>query len=72
MVNDRPYSYQKADDNIEFDIMVPKGESRYINIEYENEYDILSINISKEDLRINRLRRLSDYRDMRISKSLAG
>jgi hypothetical protein len=72
VVDDMPYPYKKANNQIEFDILIPKGESRHISIEYENELDIPSINISKEDARVNRLRRLSDYRDMKLSKNSAG
>jgi hypothetical protein len=72
MVDDISHFYQRANDSIELDILLPQGESRHINIECENQPDISSIDISKKDLRINRLRGFSDYRDMRLSRSFVG
>jgi hypothetical protein len=71
-VDGRPYPYQTGGDGIELHISVPGGQSRHISIEYENELDLSSIVISKDDAQINRLRRISDFRDMKLSKNWAG
>jgi hypothetical protein len=71
-VDDQQYSYKKSEKDLMLEVCLPAGESRHIVVEYENSLDLASIDISKSDARVNRLRRLSDYRDMTLSKNVAG
>lgn len=71
-VDERPYLYEKSDKGLLLEIFIPAGESRHVFIEYENDLSISSIDISKNDPRINRLRKLSDFRDLTLSKSVLG
>jgi len=71
-VDGQPFSYKKYGNNLILEVFVPAGESRNVVIEYENSLDISSIDVSKNDPRINRLRKLSDFRDMTLSKNFVG
>ncbi|MFC1888622.1 hypothetical protein ACFL4G_02585 [Thermodesulfobacteriota bacterium] len=65
-------NYHKSNDDLSLAITVPPGESRLIEIEYRNDLDLASIELTKDDLRIYLLRRLSDFRDNTLSKSTLG
>jgi hypothetical protein len=71
-VDGQPCFYEKSDKFLLLEIFIPAGESRHIVIEYDNDLDISSIDISKKDPRVNRLRKLSDFRDMTLSKNIFG
>jgi hypothetical protein len=71
-VDGESYLYQRNDSEITVEVAIPAGESRLTDIPYENDLDIASVDISKDDLRVNILRKLSDCRDMRLSTNLIG
>jgi len=71
-IDGQTYSYKKSGNNIVLEIFVPSKESRHIIIEYENDLYIPAIDISKNNPRINRLRKISDFRDMTLSRSAIG
>jgi len=71
-VDGEPYSHERANNNLILKLSIPKGESREVFIEYENNLDLASVDISKNDPRVNRLRKLSDFRDMTLSKNVIG
>jgi len=71
-VDGQPYSYEKSNNNIRLTVTIPPGGSRLIDIEYENDLDLTSVDISKNDPRVNRLRKLSDFRDMTLSTNMLG
>jgi len=71
-VDGQPFSYKKYGNNLILEVFIPAGESRHIVIEYENSLDISSIDVSKNDPRINRLRKTSDFRDITLSKNVFG
>jgi len=71
-VDGKPHSYEISDSDLCLTLSIPSGESRFIDIEYENDFDFTSIDISKSDSRVNRLRKLSDFRDITLSKSILG
>ena len=71
-VDSKPYSYKRSGGDLSLTITIPAGESRVIDIEYENDLDLTTVDISKNDPRVNRLRKLSDFRDMTLSKSVLG
>ncbi|MFX0210565.1 MAG: hypothetical protein ACFFDT_31585, partial [Candidatus Hodarchaeota archaeon] len=71
-VNGQPYPYDRSGNGIILKIPVPEGESRHLIIKYENDLDLTCIDISKKDLRVNLLRKLSDFRDMNLSTYALG
>jgi len=71
-VNGEPYPYKRSDSNLSHTMDIPAGKSQLIDIEYANDLDLTSIDISKNDARINRLRKLSDFRDIILSKNAFG
>jgi len=71
-VDGESYSYERANDKLILKLSIPKGESREVFIEYENNLDLASVDISKNDPRVNRLRKVSDFRDMTLSKNVFG
>lgn len=66
------YPHKRSNSDLSLKITIPAGESRTIDIEYENNLDLTSIDISKNDPRVNRLRKLSDLRDITLSKNVLG
>jgi hypothetical protein len=71
-VDGKPHAYQVVDGDLSIQLAIPGGESRLIDIVYENDLDSNLIDISKKDPHINRLRKLSDFRDLVLSKNMAG
>ena len=53
-------------------LKVPAGQERHVQIEYGSGLDVSAIDISKPSWRINSLRRISDCRDLVLSKSILG
>jgi hypothetical protein len=68
----KPYPYQSTNNEITITITIPAGKSCLIDIEYENDLDLGSIDVSKKDLRVNLLREFSDFRDMTLSTNVIG
>jgi hypothetical protein len=66
------YPYQKTGDYISIKVSIPPGTSRVIEVEYQNELNLLPIEISKTNLRVSLLRKLSDFRDMTFSRNIFG
>jgi hypothetical protein len=71
-INGTDASYERGDEKLILKVEIPGGESCEIFIEYENDLEIESMDISKEDPRVNRLRRISDFRDITLSKNFLG
>lgn len=67
-VNGRSHPYERSGADLFCRISIPPGETRLIDIEYENDLNLDSIDISKNDSRVNRLRRFSDFRDLILTK----
>ena len=53
-VNDKSYPFEKSGDDLFFSMTIPPGETRLINIEYENDLHLGAIDISKRDLKFMR------------------
>jgi len=53
-------------------VPVPAGGSRHLAIEYRNDLNLAVVDISKNDLHVALLRRLSDFRDLTLSQSALG
>lgn len=71
-VDGQPYYYKRSGSDLTLEVDMPARESCHIVIEYENDLDLVSVDISKNDPHINRLRRLSDFRDMTLSRNVIG
>jgi hypothetical protein len=70
--NGKPCLATKEEGNLGFSITIPAGGSSLIEIEYKNNLYLESIDISKNDARVNRLRKLSDLRDIKLSRNVLG
>lgn len=71
-VNGVKYPHQRDGDYLSMKISIPHGESRIIEIEYQDDLNLSSVDISKNNLRVALLRKLSDFRDMTISRNPLG
>ena len=71
-MNGQPHPYERSGNDLIFSLTIPAGESRYVDITYENDLDLASIDISKNVLRVNILRRLSDFRDNALASNVLG
>jgi hypothetical protein len=71
-VNGKAHPYDQRGEDVSFSVTIPANESRLINISYDNDLDLASIEIAKSDPHINRLRRLSAFRDMTLSQYILG
>jgi hypothetical protein len=72
IIDGQKYFYKKSENNLILDVFIPAGESRHIIIEYKNDLNLELIDTSKNNLRINILRRLSDFRDITFSTNIVG
>jgi len=66
------HPYNKSARDLISTISIPAGETRHLVIEYKNDLDLASIDVSKKDSHVNRLRKLSDFRDMTLAKNVFG
>jgi hypothetical protein len=58
-----PYPYAVSDGRLRLTADVQPGQSRRIDIEYEDHFQAAQVDISRNDPHINRIRALSDFRD---------
>ncbi|MEA3226265.1 MAG: hypothetical protein U9Q07_09970, partial [Planctomycetota bacterium] len=68
----KPCQYEKSNGDISLMMTIAAGESSIVEITYENDLDLKSIDIAKSDRRVRLLRRLSDFRDLTLSRSVLG
>jgi hypothetical protein len=59
--------YRRSGDSLLFEVAVPATQSRDVVITYENDLDATRADLSKSSLRVNLLRRFSDFRDLNLS-----
>jgi hypothetical protein len=71
-IDGRPHDYSRDEKYLYFEINVPPKASKHVVIEYENDLNIKSIDTSKNGIYISLLRRISDYRDMVMSRNKIG
>ncbi len=71
-VNGAAYAYDRIDKNLILQVTLPPNMSASISIEYENDLNLTAIDVSKKDMRIALLRKLSDFRDMTLSTNALG
>lgn len=72
IVNGRPHSYERRGSRLFFKVTVGAKESAQIVIAYDNDLNVPSIDIAKNSLRVNTIRRLSDFRDLWVSRTGMG
>jgi hypothetical protein len=65
-------SYQRTETGLSFHLTVPAGQSRTVVIAYSNDLNLALVDVSKSSLRVALLRRISDFRDLRVTRSPAG
>ena len=68
-VQGQTYPYNSGKRKVFVTVDVPKGKSQRITIVYQNQFDLSSVDISKNDFRINLLRKFSDFRDLILSRN---
>jgi hypothetical protein len=66
--NGQPLSFRREGDYLSFSVFVPSGQSRNLRVEYANDWNVSSTDISKKGVRIALLRRISDFRDLTLSR----
>ena len=71
-VDGQAYAFQLRGGYLDLSVPVPVGGVRSVVIQYKNDLDLVSISTSKSSLRVYLLRRVSDYRDLTLSKYYAG
>lgn len=71
-VNGQRYAYQRSGNELRIDLPIPAGSSRQVEVRYENDLNLAAIGISKKSFRILAIRRLSDFRDNVVSKTVLG
>jgi hypothetical protein len=72
LVDGQPYPYERSTGRLRMQLQIPAGASREIAIQYTNDFDLASTDISKSSLRIQGIRRLSDFRDDVVSRTAVG
>jgi hypothetical protein len=71
-VDGQPYPYQRSGTSLLLRLPIGAGMAREIAINYDNDLNAGAIDVSRTSLRINAIRRLSDFRDNVVSKSALG
>jgi hypothetical protein len=66
------YPYQREGTTLTLQVPIDGGLTRRIEVVYANDLDIAKTDISKSSLRIQAIRRLSDFRDDVVSKTAIG
>ncbi len=67
-VDGKRYPFASAGGNLTLTVTLPAGTSRQIGIMYRNDLRRLPDDYAKYDLRVMLLRRISDFRDLTLSK----
>ena len=71
-VDGREYPFQLRGGYLDLSVSLPPGGIRSVVIQYKNDLDLASISTSKRSLRVYLLRKVSDYRDITLSKYYLG
>jgi len=67
-VDGQPHSFGRSGEHLTFSLAVPAGQSRLVEIDYENDFRLETTDISKDSLYVAALRRAADFRDMTLSR----
>jgi hypothetical protein len=71
-VDGQNLQYRLQDDSLNFSVPVPRGNSRCIAIQYQNDLVLGSIGTSKDSVVVYLVRMASDFRDNYLSKTALG
>jgi hypothetical protein len=71
-VDGQAYPYQRSGTRLLLQLPIRAGSGREIAINYDNDLNAGAIDVSRTSLRVNAIRRLSDFRDNVISKTALG
>jgi hypothetical protein len=72
LVDGQPYPYQKIGRTLRLKLPVPNGSTRRVEVKYENQMNLASVDISKHSFKIAAIRFLSDFRDNAVSDTRLG
>ena len=72
VVDGQPYPYDLQNGYLTLDIAIPKNATRVVNIEYENDLELASVDASPDSYAVWALRWSSDFRDIYLAKSKIG
>jgi len=71
-VDGRPVSFQFVGGSLQLSVAIPARESREVLIRYKNDLDLASVSVAKNSPRVYVLRKISDFRDITLSKYRVG
>jgi hypothetical protein len=71
-VDGQPYNYRLHHGYLEFSIGIPAGKTRNVVVLYENDLGLIPASATKHSLRVYLLRRISDFRDITMSRFTVG
>src|SRR5260370_976190 len=71
-VDGDPQPYRNLKWDISLDFSLEPGQSRNVEVLYQNDLNLGRIDIAKTNFRVNLLRRISDIRDLKLSRSNLG
>lgn len=71
-VDGQPCNYRLRHGYSEFSIAIPAGKTRNVMVLYENNLGLVPASTSKPSLRVYLLRKISDFRDITMSKYAVG
>jgi hypothetical protein len=72
IVDGQQQPYRLRNGYLDFTVSIPKGNTRCVVVQYENDLELASIGTSKDSLVDYFLRMASDFRDIYLSKSAVG
>ena len=71
-VDGKPYPFKQNGKQLLLELLLHKGQSSEVTIQYGNDLNLASVGIAKDSFRTNTIRRLSDFRDDVVSKTFLG
>ena len=71
-VDGRDYPFQLLGGHLELSVPIPAGGVRSVVIQYKNDLHLAAISTSNSSLRVYILRKVSDFRDITLSKYYVG
>jgi hypothetical protein len=72
LVDGESQTYSRSGERIRLGVLVRAGASRKITIQYDEDFDLSKVDVSKRSLRVAALRYFSDFRDDVVSRSTTG
>ncbi|HEY6272601.1 MAG TPA: hypothetical protein VIX19_11495 [Terriglobales bacterium] len=71
-IDGRPAFYELSGERLSLAVPVGAGESKHVVIEYQSDLNLASVDVSKKSPSVAFLRRISDFRDITMSRSTLG